>query len=320
MQNAPVTRRDSQLAHLKHIADQAKDYADQAKAPNTKRAYRADWQDFTAWCRDQRLDPLPAAPETVALYLTQLSDHRKVSTLQRRMAAISQAHQFAGHPSPTKESLVRTVMSGIRRAKGTAQERKAPTMTDDIRAMVEALPDNLTGIRDRALLLVGFAGAFRRSELVGLDVTDLQFTSQGLVITLRRSKTDQEGEGRTIGIPHGTNSLCPVKALQEWLTVSGIAEGAIFRPINRHGQIRSRRMTAQVVSLVVKKYAEATGLNPTQYAGHSLRAGLATSAAASGTPERVIQRQTGHRSLTILRRYIRDGDLFRENAAADVGL
>jgi integrase len=267
---------------------------------------------------------LPAAPGTVALYFSALADRgRAVATLARRLASIAKGHQAAGFESPAsmKHAAVAEVWQGIRRVKGTAQRAKAPAMTEEIRAMVNAAPDTLLGRRDRAILLVGFAGAFRRSELVALDREDVEFGRDGVVITLRRSKTDQEGHGRRVGIPYGSHAAtCPVRALQSWLEAAPVTSGPIFRAINRHGQLRSSRLTAQSIALVVKRHAEATGLDPTKFAAHSLRAGLATAAAAGGASERSIMNQTGHRSTTMLRRYIRDGSLFRENAAARIGL
>jgi len=306
---------------LYEVGARARDYVQQSRAANTRRAYRADWADFAAWCAVHRLAALPAAPETVALYLTDLAASRKTSTLQRRLSAISQAHKAADLDTPTGHRAVRAVWSGIRRAKGTAQEGKAPAVTRDLRAMVAILPPTLPGTRDRALLLLGFAGAFRRSELVGLDVADVTTTRDGLVIDLRRSKTDQEGEGRRIGIPYGSRpATCPVRAVQDWLAASGLRTGPLFRGINRHGQVRATRLSDRAVALVVKRAAEAAGLDPARYAGHSLRAGLATAAAAAGVSERAIMAQTGHKSLPMVRRYIREGSLFNENAAAEVGL
>lgn len=304
------------------LAARARDYAGQAKAPNTLRAYRSDWGHFTAWCAEHGLESLPAAPETVALYLTQLAEAgRKASTLQRRLSAISQAHQAAGQASPTQHAAVRATWAGIRRALGTAAAGKAPALTETVRAMVGALPDTLGGLRDRALLLLGFAGAFRRSELVGLNVEDLSVTGAGLVVTLRRSKTDQEGTGRPVGIPYGSSAdTCPVRAVQAWCAAAGITSGPLFRAVNRHGQVAAGRLSDKAVALVVKRAAAAAGLDPQHYAGHSLRAGLATSAAAAGVSERAIMRQTGHTSERMVRRYIRDGSLFRDNAAAAVGL
>lgn len=307
---------------LGDLAEHAHDYVARAKAENTLKAYRTDWADFTTWCDAQGLTAMPAEPGTVVLYLTSLiRAGRKHSTLQRRISAISQAHQAARQENPTRSADVKVLMAGIRRTHGTAQEGKAPAVIEDVRLMVRHLPPSLLGDRDRALLLVGFAGAFRRSELVSLDVSDVNLTRDGAIITLRRSKTDQEGQGRKVGIPYGSRpETCPVRALERWLEVSGITEGALFRPINRHGHMQPGRLSDKAVALVVKKYAEAVGLDPAKYAGHSLRAGLATSAAAAGASERAIMAQTGHRSVNMVRRYIRDGSLFRENAAATVGL
>ncbi len=187
--------------------------------------------------------------------------------------------------------------------------------------MISRLPNSLLGVRDRALLLVGFSGAFRRSELVALDVADVAVTRDGLVVTIRRSKTDQEGEGRKIGIPYGSNpATCPVRALQDWLAQCGFTEGPLYRPIDRFGKVASMRLSAAAVADIVKRYAAAVGLKASDFAGHSLRSGLATSAAMGGASERSIMAQTRHRSVATVRRYIRDGSLFRENAVAVVGL
>ncbi|OPY60119.1 MAG: Tyrosine recombinase XerD [Pelotomaculum sp. PtaU1.Bin065] len=311
----------NQSVELRTAASKAHDYIAQAKAKNTIKSYRADWQDFTTWCNNNNLIELPADPETVAVYLAHLAETSKVSTLQRRISAISQAHQAAGHPSPTCTMEVRAVMAGIRRERGSAQAGKAPVLVDDIKAMVDTLPDNLIGIRDRALLLLGFAGAFRRSELISLDVEDIEFSREGITVTLRKSKTDQEGHGRKIGIPYGSNiDTCPVRSLQAWLEGSGINEGPLFRSINRHGSLQQGRLSDKAVALVVKRTTEAAGLDPVMYSGHSLRAGLATSAAMAGVSERAIMNQTGHRSVSMVRKYIREGSLFRDNAAAGLGL
>jgi len=213
-------------------------------------------------------------------------------------------------------------MAGIRRSKGTAQTGKRPLAAPDLRALFAPLDSRrILDVRDRALLLVGFAGAFRRSELVGLDVSDLAFNTAGLIVNIRRSKTDQEWQGRRVGIPYGsTPATCPVRALEAWLAALGADEGPLFRAINRHGQLAGRRLTAQSVALVIKRLAAQAGMEADDLAGHSLRAGLATAAAAAGVPERAIMAQTGHRSLATLRKYIREGSLFLENAAAQVGL
>ena len=304
------------------VVAQARDYFDQAKASATRKSYERDWRHFVQWCRTHARTALPAEPDTVALYLTNLAQTLMVATLVKRVAALSQAHQLAGYPSPTHDILVRTVLAGIRRAKGTAQVRKRPLLTEDLRQLVACMPNNLAGRRDRALLLLGFAGGFRRSELVSLSLHDLTFTGDGLIVLLRRSKTDQEGQGREVGIPFGsTPATCPVRALRAWLAdLEPEGAGPLFRPVNRHGHLLARRVTDRAVALVVKKWARAAGFQTAGLAGHSLRSGLATSAAAAGVPERAIMAQTGHRSLTTLRKYIRSGSLFLENAAAKVGL
>jgi len=306
---------------LDDLIDQARDYASRAKSANTIRAYKADWSHFVGWCGDHGRDALPADGETVAVYLVSLTKTHKPSTIQRRISAISQAHQTAGYETPTRHAAVKAVWSGIRRTHGTAQTGKAPALTDDVRSMVAALGSDLAGVRDRALLLLGFAGAFRRSELVALDLADVSFTPQGLVATIRRSKTDQEGEGRQVGIPRGQHAAtCPVRAVQSWMAAAGISGGPLFRPIDRHGHMADRRLSDRAVALIVKRAAAAAGLDPSVMAGHSLRAGLATSAAAAGVGERSIMNQTGHRSTVVMRRYIRGGSLFRDNAAGQVGL
>lgn len=306
-----------------NLLERAADYAASAQADNTTRAYQADWRDFVAWCEVREIEPLPAAPETLALYLTHLVDEQalKVSTVRRRLTTIRRAHAHAGLPSPIAEP-VRQVMKGISRRHGTAPQPVAPVLTRELRAMLEALGvERAIDVRDRALLLVGFMGALRRSELVALDVADLEFREEGLVLTLRRSKTDQDGEGRRIGLPRGIAAqTCVRHALRRWLELTGIDEGPVFRPVDRHGNVKPHRLGDRAVAEVVKRTAATVGLDPERLAGHSLRSGFATSAAAAGVSERAIMRQTGHKSLPVLRRYIREGRLFDDNPAAKLGL
>jgi integrase len=301
--------------------DQAREFARLSKAENTLRGYRADWRDFCAWCEGHELCPLPAPPEVVASYIADCAGRLKVGSIQRRLNAITEAHKAMGLESPTSAGIVKNTLKGIRRTLGTAAAQKAPALTDDIRAMVDTADAGLIGSRDRALVLLGFAGAFRRSELVGLGIEDCVFGKDGLTVTLRRSKTDQDGAGRKIGIPYGSNpETCPVRTIQAWLEQAGISEGPVFRSLNRHGRIQSGRLSGIDVARVVKKLALRAGLDPAKYAGHSLRAGHATAAAASGASERSIMNQTGHRSVQMVRRYIREGSLFRENSAGKLGL
>jgi integrase len=245
----------------------------------------------------------------------------KVGSIQRRLNAIAQAHKAVGLDSPTHHAMVANTMKGIRRTLGTAPAQKAPTLTDDIRAMVDATDAGLIGTRDGALVLLGFAGAFRRSELVSLDLEDCAFSKEGLTVTLRRSKTDQESAGRKIGIPYGSNpDTCPVRNCLTWIESAGIATGPLFRSITRHGQVQQGRLGGLDVARVVKKLATRAGLDAAKYSGHSLQAGHATAAAIAGASERSIMKQTGHRSMQMVRRYIRDGSLFRENSAGKLGL
>ena len=301
--------------------EQVREYIRASKAENTFRGYRADWRAFCSWCEGQGFSALPSSPETVAAFIAECAERLKVGTIQRRLNAICEAHKTVGLDSPTHYAMVANTMKGIRRTKGTAPAQKAPALTDDIRAMVSVTDDGMIGLRDRALALLGFAGAFRRSELVALDIEDCTFAKDGLTVALRRSKTDQDGQGRKIGIPYGSNpDTCPVRTLQAWIEHTRISAGPLFRAMNRHGRIQEVRLSGIDVARIVKKLATRAGLDPAKYAGHSLRAGHATSAAIAGASERSIMNQTGHRSVQMVRRYIRDGSLFRENSAGKLGL
>ena len=318
------TLQNPQESHLlARLLAQAEVSFRAARAGSTLRAYTHDWQEFRQWCHQNRLVALPASPQTLILYSTDLvkNCHRKLNTLARRLAAVSQLHQQAGFTSPTQSWAVKQFLQGLRREVGVAPIRKRPVLVADLKRILAKLPDSLLGRRDRALLLVGFTGAFRRSELVGLDVGDLEETGDGLIVTIRRSKTDQEGEGRRVGIPQGTDpATCPLWALEQWRQAAHIDAGPLFRVMNRHSQVLPKRLSAEAVAIVVKRSVEKLGYEPAAFGGHSLRAGLATSAAASGKSERAIMSQTGHRSLTTVRHYIRDGNLFRDNAAGGLGL
>jgi site-specific recombinase XerD len=304
-----------------NIETKAAEYMAHAKAKNTLAAYRKDWDNFCRFCNLAGVSPLPAQVSTVVAYLTTQAENHKVSTLERRIASISQAHQAAGFSTPTSDMQVRVLMQGIRRTIRTAQTAKNPILINDIKAMINTLPDNLLGIRDRALLLVGFAGGFRRSEIVNINIEDTSFSREGLTIIIRNSKTDQEGSGRKVGIAYGSNcNTCPVRSLQAWIEQSGITSGPLFRSVNRHGHLREGRLSDKSVALIIKRTAEAAGLDSSKYSGHSLRAGLATSAAAAGVSERAIMKQTGHRSQAMVRKYIREGSLFLDNASCSLGL
>ncbi len=304
-------------------ADDIRNFAKEAKAPNTVRAYRADWHDFAAFLEKRNRSALPASPDDVALYLRHLVQQRQLSvaTASRRLASVAEHHRLNGYASPAEEWVVRNTLRRLRTEHGAPARGKAPLLTTDLRRMMESVPETLVGVRDRAILLLGFAGAMRRSEIVALDVQDLAQAPEGLVVAITKSKTDQQRWGRKIGIPYGkVDATCPVKAILAWLAQSKISEGALFRSFTKHGHLRDLRLTDQIVADIVKRYAEAAGKQISRVSAHSLRAGFITSAAVAGVAERSIQDQSGHQSVTILRRYIRDACVFRGNAAGKVGL
>ena len=322
MQATPLVVTGSSLSALQPLVKAAHDYVRASQAPNTQRAYRRQWEAFATWCGARGIAALPAEPAAVALYVTALAQAgRKVATIEQALAAITAAHKADGHANPRDAAAVAAVVAGIRRDLGVAQVQKAPVMVDDLRRMVASLPATAKGVRDRAVLLLGFAGAFRRSELVGLDVADLAFGDDGLKVTLRRSKTDQEGAGRKLGVPFGSDpSTCPVRAVKAWLAASGIESGALFVGIAKGGKLTGNRLSPIDVARVVKAAADAVGFDAADYSGHSLRAGLVTSAVKAGKSDHAIMDQTGHRSAMMVHRYRRNASLFADNAAAGIGL
>jgi len=274
---------------------------------NTRRAYSNDLQHFINWG-----GRIPASAETVANYLAENSATLSYGTLSRRVVAISRAHNSRKLLSPTQSDLVKATLTGIRRTTGRVQRRVRPTLLPQIQAMVDDA-EGMKGMRDKALLLTGFSGAFRRAELVSIQVSDVQFVEEGIVIHLRRSKTDQAGLGRDIAIPIMRGKYCPVKAIKDWLKLADISSGALFRGVNRHGQVMSQGLSSQSVALIVKERVTAIGLDAKQFSGHSLRAGLVTSAAINGVSSFKICQQTGHKSDAVMQRYIRDNNLFTDN-------
>lgn len=280
-----------------------------AHADATRRAYQQDLRDFLNWGGS-----LPATPGLIATYLADRAPRANPRTLARRLIGIGRAHQTQGFNDPTKSELVRAVMRGIRRTVHVPIRQVCPLLRDDLFALLPLMA-GIKGHRDRALILLGFAAGLRRSEIVAIDVEDLTFRPEGLTLALRRGKTDQEGRGRLVAVPHGRTQACAVKAVLEWLKVSHTDSGPVFRKVSKSGAISALRITPQAVSLVLKHYAKLGGLDPSRYAGHSLRAGLVTSAACAGVAAHKIQQQTGHRSLETLWRYIRDANVFENNAA-----
>lgn len=315
-------------AEVARLAAAAAAYADAAQAASTRRAYQTKWRAFSTWCELHRAAPLPAAPDVVALYLTELAPTRSVSTLTVILAAIGDAHGAAGLPRPTSARLA-DVWAGIRRKHGRPPAQKSALVTADLRKVVARLPPTIAGARDKALLLVCFAGALRRSELVALELADnarrdvlcrCSFVPGGLHIRLGRSKTDQEGRGQLVAIPRGKTRLCPVVALRAWLDVAKISSGPIFREVDRHGRVGSAALSGHAVAGIVKRAALRAGLDPMQFSGHSLRAGFVTSAAQAGVTTELIMRQTRHQKAETVAMYVREAEFFTRNAAAKVGL
>jgi site-specific recombinase XerD len=291
-------------------------YAKAEKASATRKAYGTDFRLFREWCEAKGASALPAAPETVAAYLAHgVAEGAKASTLGRRVAAIRYAHKLASLSVPTEAEAVKATLRGIRRTIGATRVKKAPALAGQIKAMVQGCADTLAGKRDRALLLLGFAGAFRRSELVALDVGHLHETEEGLRVLIAASKTDQEAEGATVAITRGAEA-CPVRALREWLEAARIESGPIFRPINKAGTVSAARLTDRSVANIVKAYAGRAGLDEKLFAGHSLRAGFLTSAAAAGKSIFKMMDQSRHKSVDTLRGYVRDAELFKDHAGA----
>ena len=303
------------------IMAKAFQYAKQSKSDNTRKAYSSDWVHFSEWCNSNGFQSLPATFDTLAIYLTAYAEILKVATLSRHLASIGEAHRTAGLPSPTESKEVKLVWQGIRRTKGVKQEVKLPIMTDDLRKAFVSFRKDLKGLRDRSLLLLGYTGAFRRSELVSLDVSDLQFVPEGITVTLRHSKTDQEGEGMVKAIPYSSSlELCPVRSLQEWLRASGITQGALFRSMGKGNRLLTTRLSDRSVALVVKALIELQGGDSEKYSGHSLRAGFVSEAAKQGANDHEIMKQTGHHSREMVSRYVRHISVWQQNAATRLGL
>jgi integrase len=286
---------------LEELIQKAKSFVAAAKAPATLKAYRNDWRDFESWCSEHQLTVLPSTPETVALYIADRASTLASGTITRRLTSITKAHQaagFANSPATTRHFVVGETLKGIRRTKGTAQHGKDPLLSADIRRIVAAQREDLIGLRDAAIVLVGFAGGFRRSELAFIDVCDLKFSADGVVVSVRKSKTDQEGAGREVGLPFGASQdTCPVRSLRQWLTASGISDGPVFRSVGRYGHVAQRGLHKDSIGKLLKRATARAGMNVDPLGGHSLRDGCVTQAAMNGVREFVIMKQTGHKTV-----------------------
>ena len=291
-----------------------------SKAKNTDRAYKSDFKDFGLFCVQNGFKTLPSEPKIVSLYLTHLSTKDiKLSTIKRRLVSIGVIHKMKGHYLDTKHPIIIENLMGIKRRKGIVQKGKKPILINDLKKIVDVINQqqiaDIKKLRDKSIILIGFSGGFRRNEIVSLDIEDLDFVFEGLKITVKRSKTDQFGEGMTKGLPYFDNKIyCPVTTLQRWLNVSKIKKGPLFRRFSKGSKLTNNRLTDQTVALIIKQYLNFTNINSSNYSGHSLRSGFATSAAEAGAEERSIMAMTGHKSTEMVRRYIKEANLFKNNA------
>jgi len=291
-----------------------------SKAINTVRAYKSDFNDFGLFCAKNGFKSLPSEPKIVSLYLTHLSTKSaKMSTLKRRLVSIGVIHRLKGHYLDTKHPTIIENIMGIKRRKGSIQKGKKPILINNLKNIINVIDqvnkEEIKKLRDRSIILIGFSGGFRRNEIVSLDHEDLDFVSEGLKINLKRSKTDQFGEGSVKALPYFDSlKYCPVISLQKWIEISKINSGPLFRRFIKGSNLSENRLTDQTVALLIKKYLQLAGIDNKNYSGHSLRSGFATSAAESGAEERSIMAMTGHKSTEMVRRYIQEANLFKNNA------
>ena len=308
------------ISDLKALQEETLLNLKSSKAINTIRAYKSDFRDFGLFCAQNGFKSLPSDPKVVSLYLTHLSTKNvKMSTLKRRLVSIGVIHKFKGHYLDTKHpSIIENIM-GIKRRKGSIQKGKKPLLISNLKQIINVIDEfnneEIKKFRDRSIMLVGFSGGFRRNEIVSLDFEDLDFVTEGLKINLKRSKTDQFGEGTVKALPYFENSqYCPVFSLKKWIEVSNIKSGPLFRRFSKGCKLMENRLTDQTVALLIKNYLKLAGIDSKNYSGHSLRSGFATSAAESGAEERSIMAMTGHKSTEMVRRYIKEANLFKNNA------
>ena len=305
MNNAITNIKNLELETIKNLRN--------SKSLNTLRAYQSDFNDFSLFCSRNGFESMPTEPKILALYITELSSKSKFSTLKRRLASISILHKIKGHYIDTKHPIIMENLMGIKRIKGSNQKGKKPILISNLKQLINAIDEsnekNIRKSRDKAIILIGFSGGFRRSELVNIENEDVEFVEEGVKIYVKRSKTDQSGEGMIKAIPYfDNNQFCPVIALKNWLKVLDKTQHKIFNISDKN------------VALIIKKYANLAGLDSKKYAGHSLRSGFATSTAESGAEERNIMAMTGHKSTEMVRRYIKEANLFKNNALNKIKL
>ena len=316
------------ITDIKALHEETLNNLKNSKANNTIRAYKSDFRDFGGFCAKNGLKSLPADPKIVSLYMTYLSTKdAKMSTLRRRLVSIGVIHRLKGHYLDTKHPIIIENLMGIKRKKGSYQKGKKPILINHLKLMIEAIDKDTsdeTGIRklrDKTIILLGFAGGFRRIELISIDFEDLEFVSEGVKIFIRKSKTDQFGEGMIKGLPYFTNQkYCPVWHLKKWLEISEIKSGPIFRRFSKGLNLGKNRLTDQSVALFLKKHLSNAGIENKNYSGHSLRSGFATVTAESGADERSIMAMTGHKTTQMVRRYIKEANLFKNNALNKIKL
>ena len=308
------------ITDLKALKEETLLNLQNSKANNTVRAYKSDFNDFGLFCAQNGFKSLPSEPKIVSLYLTYLSTKDvKMSTIKRRLVSIGVIHKLKGHYLDTKHPSIIENLMGIKRRKGSSQKGKKPLLISNLKQIINVIDkekiEEIKKLRDRSIILIGFSGGFRRNEIVSLDFDDLDFVQEGLKIKLKRSKTDQFGDGYVKGLPYFDNSqYCPVVSIRKWLEISKINSGALFRRFNKGSKLSENRLSDQTVALLIKDYLKIAGIESRNYSGHSLRSGFATSAAESGVEERSIMAMTGHKSTEMVRRYIKEANLFKNNA------
>ncbi len=311
------------VTDLKKLHEETLNNLKSSKANNTLRAYKSDFKDFGIFCSKHGFNSMPTEPKVVSLYLTHLSNKSKISTLRRRLVSIGVVHKLKGHYLDTKHPVIIENLMGIKRKKGSIQLGKKPILINHLKQIINVIDDQkiekIKKLRNRTLILIGFGGGFRRTELISIDCEDLDFVDEGLKITLRKSKTDQYGEGLVKGLPYFNNEkYCPVTSLKNWINLSKIKTGPIFRRFVKGSILTEHRLTDQSVVLIIKECLKLAGIENKNFSGHSLRSGFATVAAESGADERSIMAMTGHKTTQMVRRYIREANIFKNNALVKI--